>query len=154
MKKIIIVPIVIVIIVAAGVILVNSNEQTVEERWLEEKITSGPISIDKSEYNLGEKIFIVVTDLKQEDKGQLMFFRPLNNTSWGNYMTIDFDGTSKTQFNLYFEPRLSELKKICSTNELVGEWIVKIIGTEYSDMKFKIMNQTSSWDKRTFDPVC
>jgi len=145
---------VIVIIIATGLILGNSNEQTVEEKWLEEKIVSGPFSIDKSEYNLGEKIFIVVNDLKEEDKGQVIFFRPLNNTSWTNYMVIDFDGKNKTQYNLYFEPRLSELKKLCSTNELVGEWVVKFIGTEYSDINFKIMNQTSSWDKRTFEPVC
>ena len=144
----------IVIIIATGLILGNSNEQTVEEKWLEEKIVSGPFSIDKSEYNLGEKIFIVVNDLKEEDKGQVIFFRPLNNTSWTNYMVIDFDGKNKTQYNLYFEPRLSELKKLCSTNELVGEWVVKFIGTEYSDINFKIMNQTSSWDKRTFEPVC
>jgi hypothetical protein len=145
---------VIVIIIAIGLILLDSNEQTVEEKWLEQRITSGPFSIDKGEYNLGEKIFISVDDLKEEDKGKVIFFRPLNNTSWSNYITMDFDGKNKTQFNLYFEPRLSELKKLCSTNELVGTWIVKFIGTEYSDINFKIMNQTSSWDTRTFDPVC
>ena len=144
----------IVIIIATGLILGNSNEQTVEEKWLEEKIVSGPFSIDKSEYNLGEKIFIVVNDLKEEDKGKVMFFRPLNNTSWSNYVTMDFDGTNKSQFNLYFEPKLSKLKNICSANDLAGTWIVKFIGTEYSDINLKILNQTSSWDKRTFDPVC
>jgi hypothetical protein len=153
-KKIIIVSIVIVIIIAIGLILLNSNEQTVEEKWLEERITSGPFSIDKGEYNLGEKIFISVDGLKEEDKGKVIFFRPLNNTSWSNYVTMDFDGQNKVQFNLYFEPKLSEFKKICSTNDLVGTWIVKFIGTEYSDINLKILNQTSSWDKRTFDPVC
>jgi hypothetical protein len=103
---------------------------------------------------LGEKIFIVVNDLKEEDKGKVIFFRPLNNTSWSNYITMDFDGSAKTKFNLYFEPKLSKLKKICSTDDLVGTWIVKFIGTEYSDMNLKILNQTSSWDERTFDPVC
>ena len=58
------------------------------------------------------------------------------------------------QFNLYFEPKLSKLKNICSTNELAGEWVVKFIGTEYPDINLKILNQTSSWDTRTFDPVC
>jgi hypothetical protein len=153
-KKIIIVPIVIVIIVAAGVILVNSNEQTVEEKGLEEQVRSGPFSIDKSEYNLGEKIFIVVNGLNQEDKGKVIFFRPLNNTAWSNYIIMNFDGANKEQFNLYFEPKLSKLKNICSTNELAGEWVVKFIGTEYPNINFKIMNQTSSWDTRTFDPVC
>ena len=50
--------------------------------------------------------------------------------------------------------RLNELKDICSTNELAGEWVVKFIGTEYPDINLKILNQTSSWDTRTFDPVC
>ena len=154
MKKIIIVSVAILIIIATGVILLNSNEQTVEEKWLEEQVRSGPFSIDKSEYNLGEKIFIVVNGLNQEDKGKVIFFRPLNNTAWSNYITMNFDGANKEQFNLYFEPKLSKLKNICSTNELVGEWVVKFIGTEYPDINLKILNQTSSWDTRTFDPVC
>ena len=154
MKKIIIVVIAIIIIIITGLILVNSNEQPVEEKWSDEQVASGPFTIDKSEYNLGEKIFIVVNGLKEEDKGKVIFFRPLNSTSWANYITMDFDGTNKEQFNLYFEPKLSKLKKICSTNDLVGTWMVKFIGTEYPDINLKILNQTSSWDKRTFDPVC
>ena len=132
----------------------TQNDETSENKIEEEWVKSGPFSIDKTEYNLGEKIFIVVNGLNQEDKGKVIFFRPLNNTAWSNYITMDFDGTNKTQFNLYFEPRLNELKDICSTNELAGEWVVKFIGTEYPDINFKIMNQTSSWDTRTFDPVC
>ena len=150
----VIIPIIIIIIIAGALIIFTPNEETsknkIEEKW----VKSGPFSIDKSEYNLGEKIFIVVNGLNQEDKGKVIFFRPLNNTAWSNYITMDFDGTNKTQFNLYFEPRLNELKDICSTNELAGEWVVKFIGTEYPDINFKIMNQTSSWDTRTFDPVC
>ena len=151
----VIIPIIIVIIIAGVLITFPPNEKTLMEIEIEEEwIKSGPFSIDKNEYNLGEKIFIVVNDLKQEDKGKVIFFRPLNNTAWSNYITMDFDGMNKTQFNLYFEPKLSELQNICSTNQLVGTWVVKFVGTEYSDINFKIMNQTSSWDKRTFDPVC
>ena len=144
----------IVIIIATGLIILDPNEQTVEEKWLDEQVTSGPFTIDKDQYNLGEKIFITVNNLKEEDKGELVFFRPLNNTSWTNYITMEFNGKNKTEFNLYFEPALSELRKICSTNDLAGIWIVKIVGTEYSDITFEMMNQTSSWDNRTFDPVC
>jgi hypothetical protein len=150
----VIIPIIIIIIIAGTLIIFTPNEETsknkIEEKW----VKSGPFSIDKSEYNLGEKIFISVNGLKEEDKGKVIFFRPLNNTSWSNYITMDFDGKNKAQFNLYFEPKLNELKKICSTNELAGTWIVKFIGTEYSDINFEMMNQTSSWDVRTFDPVC
>ena len=55
---------------------------------------------------------------------------------------------------MYFEPKLSEMKKICTTNELTGIWMVKFVGTEYSNMSFEIVNQTNSWDDRTFEPVC
>ena len=154
MKKIIIISIVIVIIIAAGIILLNSNEQTVEEKWRNEAVTSGPFTLDKNQYNLGEKIFITINKLQPEDEGQMIFFRPLNSTSWSNYKTLDFNGNNKENFNLYFQPQLSKMKKLCSTNELVGTWVVKIIGTEYSDITFEIMNQTSSWDTRTFEPVC
>ena len=150
----IIISIVIVIIIAGAIITFTPNEEASKNKIEEEWIKSGPFSIDKNEYNIGEKIFIVVNDLKEEDKGKVIFFRPLNNTAWSDYITMDFDGKDKTHFNLYFEPRLSEFKKICSTNELLGQWVVKFIGTEYSDINFKIMNQTSSWDNRTFDPVC
>jgi hypothetical protein len=150
----VIISIIIIIIIAGALIIFTPNEEISKNKIEEEWVKSGPFSIDKIEYNLGEKIFISVNGLKEEDKGKVVFFRPLNNTSWSNYITMDFDGKNKTQFNLYFEPRLSELKKLCSTNELVGTWIVKFIGTEYSDINFKIMNQTSSWDTRTFDPVC
>jgi hypothetical protein len=151
----VIIPIIIIIIIAGVLITFPPNEKTMMEIEIEEEwIKSGPFSIDKNQYNLGEKIFIVVNGLNEEDKGKVIFFRPLNNTSWEDYITMDFDGMTKTKFNLYFEPTLSEFKKICSTNELVGTWMVKFIGTEYPGINFKIMNQTSSWDKRTFDPVC
>jgi hypothetical protein len=153
-KAKIIIPIVIIIIIAGALITFTPNEEASKNKIEEEWIKSGPFSIDKNEYNIGEKIFIVVNDLKEEDKGKVIFFRPLNNTAWSNYITMDFDGMNKAEFNLYFEPRLSKLNGICSTNELSGQWVVKFIGTEYSDINFKIMNQTSSWDNRTFDPVC
>ena len=150
----IIIPIIIVIIIT-GVILFNSEQEIIETEIKEEPWhASGPFSIDKIEYNLGEKIFIIVNDLKTEDKGEVVFFRPLNNTHWSTYIEMGFDGSNKTQFNLYFEPKLGKLNKICSTNDLAGTWIVKFIGTEYSDINFEILNQTSSWDVRTFDPVC
>ena len=151
----VIIPIIIIIIIAGALIIFTPNEKTAMEIEIEEEwINSGPFSIDKNEYNIGEKIFIVVNGLQEEDKGKIIFFRPLNNTSWNDYITMDFNGMDRAKFNLYFEPRLSKLSGICSTNELTGQWVAKFIGTEYSDINFKIMNQTSSWDTRTFDPVC
>ena len=154
MKKIIIISASVIITIIGGLIAINPFEQSVEEKWLEQQITSGPFTINNSEYFLGEKIFITVNGLEQNEKGEMIFFRPLNGTSWTNYKILPFDGSGKEQFNLYFQPQLSELKNICSVNDLVGEWKVKFIGTEFPDMNFKIINQTASYETRTFEPVC
>ena len=155
MKKIIIVSAIIGIIIIASAVLLNSNQETVEEKWANDIVRSGPFAIDKSQYNLGEKIFITVTNLPQDEKGEMIFFRPMeNDNGWTKYISMKFDGQAKEQFNLYFEPRLSELKKICTANELTGTWKVQFVGTEYSNISFEIVNQTSSWDDRTFEPVC
>ena len=152
---VIIIGMVIIGMVIGGAIEYNSEQEIIETEIKEEPWnTSGPFSIDKIEYNLGAKIFIIVSDLKEEEMGRMIFARSLNNTSWKNYITMNFDGSAKPQFNLYFEPKLSKQNGICSTSDLLGPWVVKFIGTEYSDINFKIMNQTSSWDTRTFEPVC
>ena len=155
MKKIIIISVIIGIIIIASAVLLNSNQETVEEEWANNIVSSGPFAIDKSQYNLGEKIFITVTDLPQDEKGEMMFFRPMENgDGWTKYTTMKFDGQAKEQFNLYFEPKLSKMKKICTANQLTGTWMVEFVGTEYSNMSFEIVNQTNSWDDRTFEPVC
>jgi len=154
-KKIIVSAIIGSIIIASAVLLNSNQEKTVEEKWLEQQITSGPFTLDKSQYNLGEKIFITVTNLPEDEKGEMMFFRPMENgDGWVKYTSMKFDGQAKEKFNLYFEPKLSELKKICTTDELTGTWKIQFVGTEYSSMSFEIVNQTSSWDDRTFEPVC
>ena len=155
MKKIIIISVIIGIMIIAAAVLLNSNQETVEGEWANDMVISGPFAIDKSQYNLGEKIFITVTDLPQDEKGQMIFFRPMENgDGWIDYTTMKFDGQAKEQFNLYFEPKLSKMKKICTTNQLTGTWMVQFVGTEYSNMSFEILNQTSSWDERVFEPVC
>ena len=75
MKKIFIISIIIIIIIASGLLLVNSNpEKTIEEEWKNNEVRSGPFAIDKNQYNLGEKIFITVTNLPQDEKDRLYFF--------------------------------------------------------------------------------
>jgi len=147
--------IIIGIIITASAILLNSNqEKSIEQIWLDQQITSGPFTINNSQYNLGEKIFITVNNLPENKKGEMVFYRPLNNTAWAEYKVLAFNGEANSQFNLYFEPQVSEMREVCSTDQLVGTWIIKFIGTQYSDMTFELLNQTSSWDERTFDPVC
>ena len=141
-----------IIIVIIGVIGITNQEITGninEGKW----VKSGPFEIDKAQYNVGEKIFLNARDLTSEDKGIVKFWRPLNNTHWTTHVEIQFNGIDKQQFNYYFEPRLNEWREICSMNDLAGDWLVEFSGTQYEDINFKILNQVSSWDERTFEPL-
>ena len=152
----IIIPIFIIIIISVGIIITNPNEEIIEEVIIDQDegwTYSGPFGIDKIEYNVGEKIFLDVRDIPKGDKGTAVVIRPLNATHGKEHLRIDFDGSMKNNFNRYFEPRLNELKGICSTNDLVGDWKIRFVGVEYEELKFRIINQTSSWDTREFKPL-
>ena len=153
--KVIIPVITIIIIIIAGILITfTSNEETsknkIEEKW----IKSGPFEIDKAEYNMGEKIFLTTDDLSPEEKGIVQFLRPINDTHHKSYIKIPFDRMKKTGFNYYFEPRFNQFKGLCSMDDIAGNWIVKFIGTQYEDINFEILAKPSSWDSRTFEPVC
>ena len=152
----IIIPVFIIMIISVGIIIINSNEEKIEEVIVEQEMEwtySGPFGMDKTEYNLGEKVFIDVVDIPIKDKGTAVVLRPYNATFHEKYLTIEFDGSMKNNFNRYFEPRLNEWREICSTNDLVGEWKIIFLGVEYEEIKFRINNQTSSWDDRVFEPL-
>ena len=165
---------IIVILIIGGIIVFNSNQdvnvekdnEQVEIQWR----TSGPFSIEKYQYNLGEKIFLTVNYIPKDVKGEAIFFRPTATPDLQKikefegvpeemirskvaYITIPFDGSAKENWNRYFEPKFNEFKGICSTNELVGEWILVFAGTYYEPIYFEVLNQTSSWDERTFEPL-
>lgn len=119
-----------------------------------EWITSGPFQIDRSEYRLGEKIFIRIGGLDISEKGQIAFLRPLNETHYSVYQTIPFDGKHKNAFNYYVSPGLSSILPICTAEEIVGDWVVVFRGTEYPNINFKIINQTIPGDEKLFEPIC
>ena len=150
----VIIPIIIIIIIAATLIIFISNEETTENKIEEKWVESGPFAIDKAQYNVGEKIFLTTQGLKLDDKGSVEFLRPINDTHHKIYSKIPFDGMNKQQFNYYLEPKLFEYRGICSMDNIAGNWIVKFSGTQYEDIDFEILNQVSSWDDRTFEPVC
>ena len=150
----IIIPIIIIIIIVGGLMIFTTNEETsknkIEEKW----VKSGPFEIDKAEYNLGEKIFLTTKNLLPEENGIVQFLRPINDTHHKSYIKIPFDGMDKTQFNYYFEPRFQQYRGICSIEDIAGNWIVKFSGTQYEDINFEILAKPSSWDERTFEPIC
>ena len=117
--------------------------------------TSGPFQIDRSKYLIGEKIFIVIGGLNANDKGQIAFMRPLNDTHYSVYQTIPFDGMKKNAFNYYLEPVLAKTRGICSIDDIIGEWTVVFRGTDYPNIKFEVINKILPGEEDSFEePVC
>ena len=127
------------------------NEYSPKER---EWVTSGPFQIDRSEYVLGEKIFLRIGGLGYDEKGQAAFLRPLNSTHYTVYIAIPFDGSEKTAFNYYLEPDLLKSKGICSVDDLTGDWRVVFRGTDYTNLEFKITEDILPGDEESYQPVC
>jgi len=127
------------------------NEYSPKER---EWITSGPFQIDRSEYVLGEKIFLRMGGLSHDEKGQIAFLRPLNSTHYSVYLTIPFDGSDKSAFNYYLQPQLSKIRGFCSADDFIGNWRVVFRGTDYPNLEFKITKDILPGDEENYKPVC
>ena len=119
-----------------------------------EWIASGPFEIDRSEYIIGQKVFIRIGELDLDEKGQIAFLRPLNETHYSVYQTIPFDGMKKAVFNFYIQPALSPVLEICTLDDLIGEWTVVFRGTGYSNLKFKVTNEILPGEADAYVPVC
>jgi len=125
------------------------NEYSPKPReWL----TSGPFQIDRSKYAIGEKIFLVIGGLNENEKGQVAFMRPLNDTHYSVYITIPFDGTEKNAFNYYLEPQISKTKEMCSIDDIMGKWAVVFRGTDYPNLYFEITDDVVPGTN--IEPVC
>ena len=127
------------------------NEYSPKDR---EWITSGPFQLDRSEYLLGEKIFLRIGGLGFEEKGQAVFLRPLNNTHYSVYWKIPFDGMEKSAFNYYLQPQLSKINGYCSADDFIGDWRVVFRGTDYPNLEFKIIENVLPGDEEDYEPVC
>ena len=120
-----------------------------EREW----ITSGPFKIDRSEYLLGEKIFVNIDALNVNEKGKVVFLRPVNSTHYSPYHTMPFDETGQRN-NYYFTPDLSITRSICNTDELVGNWKVVFQGTKHLDLKFKVVEEILPGNEKRYEPIC
>lgn len=127
------------------------NEYSPKSR---EWITSGPFQIDRSEYVLGEKIFVRIGGLGYDEKGQIAFLRPLNSTHYSVYLTIPFDGADKPAFNYYLQPQLSKTRGYCSADDFIGDWRVVFRGTDYPNLEFKITEEILPGEEDNYQPIC
>jgi hypothetical protein len=162
---------IITIIIGIGIIgiVIGGAIEFNSERGVPWREGSGPFQIEKYEYYLGEKIFLNAVNIPADVSGEIIFFRPAVDVIKNpkeyegipgeliskkiKYMGIEFDGESKQNFNRYFEPRFNEWKGICSTDKLVGEWIMVFSGTQYEPIHFTILNYTMPGDTRSFEPL-
>jgi len=115
--------------------------------------TSGPFKIDRSQYLLGEKVFVNIDTLSVLEKGTMIFLRPLNDTSYKTYYSMPFDG-SRDRNNFYFTPDLSFARGICDKTQLVGNWKVIFEGTNYPDLEFEIIDKILPGKYPRFDNTC
>jgi len=114
------------------------NQQKISEADLQWKNTSGPFAINKFQYKIGEYIFVIVSDLKPNEAGKIVFVDPKGD----NYYTIPFNGTLKTSFKQLFKPNTENIGgvKLCNPTDLVGKWNVFFNGVPYKTLKFEIVN--------------
>ena len=120
-----------------------------EREW----IRSGPFSIDRSEYVLGERVFINMDNLPENVKGEITFTKIINSTHHQPYKSIQFDG-SKNQNNFYLPIYPSIPKGFCTSESLIGNWKVIFVGTPFNSLDFKIINQIIPGMENQFEDVC
>ena len=70
--------------------IINDNSENPyfpkEREWIE----SGPFQIDRSEYVLGEKIFVNIINLPKNVKGEMIFSKIVNSTHSYEYKKMQF----------------------------------------------------------------
>ena len=150
--------IVLIAIITTIVISVYSFSENIEN-YIDENddtkwIHSGPFSIDREEYFLGHKIFLMVNGLSSDDQGFIKLIKINADGSEKTFKTYGFDGMKKSEFNIYFSPYLSNVNKICSSEDVVGDFKMVFEGTNYEDIELKIINQYLPGSEYRFEPVC
>lgn len=131
---------IIALIVLVGIVATISyfyyqQETSKGEPW--KWITSGPFSINKSQYKLGEPVFMIVSNLQPSDVGTINIVDPKGDT----YSTIPFNGTMKSSFKQYFVPNTQARLGLCDAKALVGHWSIFFKGVPYKTIPFEIMNE-------------
>ena len=120
-----------------------------EREWIQ----SGPFLMDRSEYVLGEKVFMNIENMNENTKGKMIFSKIINSTHNQVYKEVYFDG-SRPQQNFYVAIYPSVPRDFCTSNELIGEWEIILAGTEFENFKFKILDKMLPGADRLFEPVC
>jgi hypothetical protein len=118
-----------------------------------EWLTAGPFQIDRSEYHLGEKIFINVAPLPSDFNGEMVFAKIVNSTHAKIYKKLAFMGSQEEQ-NRYFTAFPSMPRNFCTVDDIVGDWELTFTGINLNPLEFKILDTYIPGTIDYFDPVC
>ena len=122
-------------IVAAGVYSYYQQKELEDRQW--KWVSSGPFSINKSQYVLGENIFMIVSGLQPTDVGEIDIVTPKGDT----YSKIPFNGTMKSSFKQFFKPNTLASLGLCNATDLTGHWKIIFRGVSYKPIPFEIKNE-------------
>jgi hypothetical protein len=136
---------VIIVIIVMGIYFYNQQKMSGESGI--QGVTSGPFSITKEKYRLGDYVFMVVQGLKSNDAGKMVIFDPKG----GIFTQVSFNGTEKSEFNYYFKPVTERGEKLCTPQDLVGNWTIVFQGTTYKPIPFQVINEWIPGDQADKD---
>jgi hypothetical protein len=134
-RDVIIALVVIMIIIPTGIYFYN--QQKMSQNNTPQGVTSGPFTIDKEKYRLGDYVFIVVTGLQPNDAGNMTVYDPKG----GTFTQIPFNGTMKSDWNYMLKPNTESIEKLCTPQDLVGNWTIVFRGTSYKPITFQVINE-------------
>ena len=119
-----------------------------------EWVKIGPFEIDRTQYALGEKIFININNMPENMKGELRFTKIINATHDKVYKNIQFDGLQKQVSKFYVGMYPSVSAGFCNSEDMIGDWEIIFSGTELVSHKFKITEVIVPGLEDSFEPVC
>ena len=95
----------------------------------------GPLQINKDKYLLGENVYVILKDLRPQDKGTVEFITPGGVI----YDSMGFNGENREFQKKYFKPQLIKSKNLCDKEDLVGKWTVMFKGYDMAKLHFEIL---------------
>jgi len=136
-----------IIVAVAGIYYYNQQKMSEENntQW----ITSGPFAITKEKYRLGDNVFMIVQGLKPNDVGKMAVFDPKG----GVFTQVSFNGTMKSDFNYFFKPNTEKIEKLCTPQDLVGNWTIVFQGTSYRPIPFQVINEWVQGSQAEIKPI-
>ncbi|MDE1766266.1 MAG: hypothetical protein KGI27_08360 [Thaumarchaeota archaeon] len=127
----------VIVVIAVSVGIIYFYNQKSDSQYTQWAVTSGPFSINNSTYRLGDYVFMTVTGLKPTDVGKIVVFDPKG----GMFTQAAFNGTMKSDFNYMFKPNTEKIEKLCTPQDLVGNWTIDFQGTQYRSISFQVINK-------------